>query len=156
MSKPLYCIDTSGLIDWLERYYPPTFFPAIIERVDALIDEERIFLSEEVWEEVQTKDEVAKSWCEPRKDQLIIPTDSAVVIEVRSILKSHERLVMNLKNRNRADPFVIAVAKLKNATVITGEVGGTANRPKIPYVCEQIGVDCTSFLDLIRREGWTF
>ena len=121
MNEPKYCIDTSWLIDWLERYYPPAAFPAIIGKIDALIDEGRLFLSEEVWEEVQAKDEVAKEWCSPRKDKLVVPTDSAVAIEVRSILQTHKRLVMNLKNRNRADPFVIAVAKLKDAIVVTGE-----------------------------------
>jgi hypothetical protein len=156
MSGTLYCIDTSALIDWLERYYPPAAFPAIVAKVDALIDEGRLFLSEEVWEEVQVKDEAAKTWCTPRKDKLVVPTDSAVAIEVRSILQTHKRLVMNLKNRNRADPFVIAVANLKGAVVVTGEDGGNENRPKIPYVCSQIGVECIGFLDLIQREGWTF
>jgi hypothetical protein len=123
-------------IDWLERYYPPAAFPAIVTKVDELIDDGRLFLTEEVWFEVQAKDEAAKDWCTPRKDKLIVPTDEAVAIEVRSILETHKRLVMNLKNRNRADPFVIAVAKLKRAIVVTGENGGNENRPKIPYVCE--------------------
>ncbi len=33
MSGTLYCIDTSALIDWLERYYPPAAFPAIVAKV---------------------------------------------------------------------------------------------------------------------------
>jgi hypothetical protein len=76
MSGTLYCIDTSALIDWLERYYPPAAFPAIVAKVDVLIDEGRLFLSAEVWEEVQVKDEAAKTWCTPRKDNLIVPTGS--------------------------------------------------------------------------------
>lgn len=156
MSRATYCVDTSALIDWLERYYPPESFPAILDKVDELITENRLILSEEVWEEVQAKDEAAKSWCEPRKEALIVPTDAAVTIEVRSILETHNRLVMTLKNRNRADPFVIAVARLKSAVVVTGEIGGTEARPKIPYVCDQMGIPCISFLELIRREGWRF
>jgi Domain of unknown function (DUF4411) len=131
-------------------------FPAILNKVDSLVDSGRLFLSEEVWEEVQAKDEAAKTWCEPRKAKLIVPTDTAVAIEVRSILQTHSRLVMNLKNRNRADPFVVAVAKLRQAVVVTGETGGNEARPKIPYVCEQLGIDCIGFLELIRREGWRF
>lgn len=153
---PCYSADTSALIDWLERYYPPESFPAIVGKIDELIEAGRLFISEEVWEEVQAKDEAAKLWCEPRKDRLVVPTDSAVAIEVRSILLTHKRLVMGLKGRNRADPFVIAVAKQRNAIVLTGEQGGTDNRPKIPYVCEQMGIECVGFLELIRREGWRF
>lgn len=154
--KPVYCIDTSALIDWLERYYPAASFPAMVEKMDGLIAEKRMLISDEVLEEARQKDAAVKDWCETRKDALIVPTDSAVALEVRSILETHGRLVMNLKNRNRADPFVIAVAKLRNAVVVTGELGGSEARPKIPYVCQQLGVDCINFVELIQREAWRF
>jgi len=154
---PVYSVDTSALIDGLERYYPAEAFPALWERVDELIDEGRFLVSEEVWEEVKTKDAVVKAWCEPRKDRLIVPTDAGTTTAVTELLVDHERLVMNMKGRNRADPFVIALAQIKGAVVLTGEgFDGTANRPKIPYVCSQIGVACLRFLQMIRFEGWRF
>lgn len=105
--KPVYCIDTSALIDWLERYYPAASFPAMVEKMDGLIAEKRMLISDEVLEEARQKDAAVKDWCETRKDALIVPTDSAVALEVRSILETHGRLVMNLKNRNRADPLLL-------------------------------------------------
>ncbi len=48
-----YSADTSALIDGLERYYPETHFPALWEKVDELVAESRLIISEEVWEEVQ-------------------------------------------------------------------------------------------------------
>ena len=64
---------------------------------------------------------------------------------------------MQLKNRNRADPFVIALAELRGATVVTGEGSdGTERRPKIPYVCQQRDIPCIRFLQFIQDEGWTF
>lgn len=154
---PIYSVDTSALIDGLERYYPEEAFPALWERVDTLIDQGRFLMSEEVWEEVKVKDAVAKAWCESRKDRLVVPTDASVAATVQSLLVDHERLVMNLKGRNRADPFVIALAQLKGAVVLTGEGNdGTAKRPKIPYVCDQINVTCHRFLQMIRMEGWRF
>lgn len=152
-----YSVDTSALIDGLERYYPQEAFPALWERIDALVDDGRFFISEEVWEEVQLKDAIAKEWCEPRKDRLVVPTDADIASAVRTLLVSHERLVMNMKGRNRADPFVVAVAQLRDAVVVTGEgPDGTANRPKIPYVCQQVGIHSLNLLDLIRNEGWSF
>jgi hypothetical protein len=66
-------------------------------------------------------------------------------------------MVMNLKGRNRADPFVVAVARIRGATVVTGEGSdGTEDRPKIPFVCQKLVIDCTRFTQLIRSEGWTF
>jgi hypothetical protein len=63
---------------------------------------------------------------------------------------------MSQKGKNRADAFVIAVAQLKKGIVVTGEVNGTTDRPKIPYICSQLGVPCIRFLDLLKREGWKF
>jgi hypothetical protein len=152
-----YSADTSALIDGLERYYPEDHFPGLWERVDGLITEGRLIISEEVWEEAQTKDAVVKAWCEPRKDSIVVPTDATVVQEVQRVLAGHERLVMNMKGRNRADPFVIAVASLRRAVVVTGEGSdGTENRPKIPFVCQDLGIECIKFVDVIRLEGWTF
>ena len=159
MSDPrrTYSVDTSALIDGLERYYPVDAFPGLWDKVDDLIREGRFVLSDEVWEEATAKDAAVKEWCYGRRDKLVIPTDAAVAKEVQRVLTSHERLVMNLKNRNRADPFVIAVASLRGATVVTGEGSdGTEKRPKIPYVCQQLGIDCIRFLDLIKLEGWKF
>jgi hypothetical protein len=152
-----YSADTSALIDGLERYYPEEHFPGLWERVDELVGEGRLIISEEVWEEAQSKDAVVKAWCEPRKDAIVVPTDATVVQEVQRVLTGHERLVMNLKGRNRADPFVIAVASIRGAVVVTGEGSdGTESRPKIPLVCAHLGIECIRFLDVIRLEGWTF
>lgn len=156
-AMPVYSVDTSALIDGLDRYYPQDAFPALWQRIDDLIDEGRFLLSEEVWEEVQSKDAVAKVWCEPRRDRIVVSTDSAVAGAVQRLLVNHERLVMSMKGRNRADPFVIAVAQLKGARVLTGEgADGTVNRPKIPYVCKEVGIECSRFLEMIKMEGWRF
>ena len=157
MRQSLYCVDTSALIDGLERYYPEENFPGLWERIDALIEDGRFRLSEEVWEELQQKDERAKEWAQPRLDKLMVPTDHAVIASTQSVLRAHELLVKNMKGRNRADPFVIGLARVLGATVVTGEGGdGNARRPKIPYVCEQLGLTCIRFLDVVRAEGWRF
>ena len=153
-----YCVDTSALIDGLERYYPANQFGGLWEAVDELIDDERFFFSEEVWEEIKKKDEVVKAWATPRKDRLAVATDPVIATEVQAILTRFKRLVMSGGRRNRADPFVIAVAKLRHATVVTGEVmdSGNDRRPKIPFVCRELQIPCIRFTELIGAEGWTF
>lgn len=141
----------------MERYYPQEAFPALWTNVDSLIKDGRFFLSEEVWEEAQARDAVVKAWCHSRLDPLVVPTTATIAQEVQTILAEHERLTMNMKGRNRADPFVIAVAKLSQAVVVTGEGSdGTDVRPKIPYVCQRLGIECVRLIDLIRLEGWRF
>ncbi|MEK7153667.1 MAG: DUF4411 family protein [Patescibacteria group bacterium] len=76
---------------------------------------------------------------------------------MQGILGSFPKLVANMKGRNRADAFVIAVARVKGATVVTGEgPDGNQNRPKIPYICQQLNVPCVRFLEIVRLEGWKF
>jgi hypothetical protein len=41
-------------------------------------------------------------------------------------------------------------------TVITEEKGGTEDRPKMPFVCDQEGLRQIDFLQLIRDQKWTF
>lgn len=158
MEPALYSVDTSALIDGLERYYFEDTFPGIWEKVSELVAAGRFFISEEVWEEAKKKTDVVKSWCErDRTGKLIVPTDGAITREVQAILKGTPRMVMNLKGRNRADPFVVALAKLRDATAVTGEGDdGNENHPKIPYVCDKLAVPCMRFTALIRSEGWRF
>ncbi|MGP4992713.1 DUF4411 family protein [Glutamicibacter ardleyensis] len=51
-----YSLDTSALIDGIERFYPRRNFPKLWERVDMLISEGRIHISEEAWAEVVSID----------------------------------------------------------------------------------------------------
>ena len=60
-----------------------------------------------------------------------------------------------------ADAYVIALAKLRDATVVTQETSAAEkNRPRrthfIPDVCRELGLPCISLLGLMRREGWRF
>ena len=140
---------------WL-RYYPPEHFPGLWGRVDSLIEEGRLLVSEEVLVEVSEHTDSLAEWLQERRNEVIVPTDNAVTAAVRQILASHERIVMSGSGRNRADPFVIAVARLHRATVVTGEKGGSTSRPKIPSVCDDLDILHTSLVGMIQTEGWVF
>jgi len=53
-----------------------------------------------------------------------------------------------------ADPYVIALAKIKNATVITQE--SPSNSGKIPYVCYEMGIPCMNLDKLMLSNKWQF
>lgn len=153
----VYSVDSSALIDGLERYYPEANFPALWARVDELVAAGRFLISDEVLDEVTRKDEPAKVWCEDRKDTIVVPTDAEVISAVKDVLADYPLLVKGFKGRNRADPFVIGVGQVRSCVVVTGEgPDGTSNKPKIPYLCNELGLRCIRFTDLIREEGWQF
>ncbi|GJM10269.1 MAG: hypothetical protein DHS20C11_25450 [Lysobacteraceae bacterium] len=68
----------------------------------------------------------------------------------------YPKLVDTAKGKSGADPFVIAMARSHNPrlTVITEEKGGSAQKPKIPYVCQQENIRCVSLLGLIVEQKW--
>lgn len=149
-----YSLDTSALLDGLERYYPESTFPALWERMDELMAQGRLLMSEEAWLEAQAVDAPAKVWCVPRKDRLVVVTDPSIAVRVTAMASDYPTWTVG--TTNRADPFVIAVAQERSAIVVTGEKSGSVQNPKIPFVCAVRGVECINFLGLIRSEGWVF
>lgn len=151
-----YSLDTSGLIDGLERFYPEAHFPKLWEKIDELIADGRLYMSEEAWDEARAVDALAKDWCdEPGKNRknCVVPTDSAIGKVVGLITKDYPTWSKQ-GQKNGADPFVIAVAEVRSAKVISGETNGGPSKPKIPYVCTQRQIECGKFIEIIKDEKW--
>jgi len=75
-------------------------------------------------------------------------------------------LVDSKKGRSVGDPFVIAVARAKTFTVISGEnATRKLEAPRIPDVCDDLGIRWIRMLDFFREQkvvlgvltviGWT-
>lgn len=151
-----YCVDTSGWLDGWQRNYPPDVFPTLWSRVDVAIEVGDIFSSEEVYIELQKKDDEIHDWMKARKEMLVPLTESIQTI-ASDLLSEFPRLVDTLRNRSKADPFVIATAIDRKATVVTGEpVTGNMTKPRIPDVCNVRGLRCITFLQMIRELNLTF
>lgn len=83
--------------------------------------------------------------------------DAPIQTAVQAILRGYRKLLDTRKSRSGGDPFVIALAQLNNATVVTNErMTGSADRPNIPDVCAALRIRCINILELIREQGWVF
>jgi Domain of unknown function (DUF4411) len=154
--KPTYCVDTSGLIDGIERFYPITNFPALWDRIDDLIEQGRLRVSEEVWNEAISVAAPLKDWCTANgRDKCVYPTDVPVAGLAGAIAQQFPKWV-GQGTKNGADPFVVAVAELNGFVAVSGETNGGPARPKIPYVCSFRSVPHCRFADIITTEGWVF
>jgi hypothetical protein len=152
----VYVIDTSALLDGWVRYYPPDVFPSLWSHFEAMINSGELLSPDEVLLELGQKDDEIHKWAKANS-AMFVPLDEEVQQATQEILNQFPRLVGAMKDRNRADPFVIALAKVKAATVVTGErSSGTRERPRIPNVCDQFGISHRTLLQLIRDKGWTF
>jgi predicted nucleic acid-binding protein len=152
----IYCVDTSAWLDGWARDYPPDVFPSLGDKLAECILAGIVRCSEEVYVELEKKDDALRDWLKARK-QVIVPIDEKIQIIVAELLAAYPRLVDTHRNRSQADPFVIATAESLGGIVVTGEKPrGKLDTPKIPDVCEVRKLRCISFLDMLRELGWRF
>ena len=149
------CLDTNAFIDAWVRKYPIEIFPGVWEQIDQEIFNGKLISSEEVLVELERQADDLHSWVKQRR-QMFMPLSADIQNEVKTILQGHPRLIDTRKNRSGADPWVIATARVSNAVLVSNEKGGTLDKPKIPFVCTQLDVECIDLLEMIRVLGWKF
>lgn len=151
-----YCIDTSSILTGWRHSYPPEVFPGLWDKLNELIQNGELISTEEVLHELEKKDDEVYKWALDRKI-MFIEIDDDIQVAVREILQNHKRLLDTRKNRSGADPFVIALAKIRGCTVVTNEqLTNSPDRPHIPDVCKSFNIPTVSLLDLIKEKGWVF
>ena len=150
-------MDTNCFVTSWQRTYPPDLFQPVWDHLDRLFHEERVIASSLVLLELERKADEIHEWAKDREDgfiDLIEPLQD----HVRAIERQFPKLLK--AHRNMADPFVIGTALLPEPPlfVVTeeGRGAGTENRPNIPFVCNALGVECRSFVEMLRETGFTF
>ena len=153
----IYCVDTSAWLDGWVRDYPPDVFPSLWDKLSECVRAGMLKCSEEVYVELEKKDDGLHDWLKARKE-VLVPLDEGIQKIVIELLAAYPRLVDTHRNRSQADPFVIATAeRLGSSAVVTGEKPrGKLDTPKIPDVCELRGLRCITFLDMLRELEWHF
>lgn len=154
----IYCLDSSAWLDGWARDYPPEVFPSLWEKLAESINADVLKCSEEVYVELERKDDGLHDWLKAHK-KVVVPIDEDIQRIVGQLLAEHPRLVDTHRNRSQADPFVIATAEKlgSHAVVVTGEKArGKLDIPKIPDVCEARGLGCITFLEMLKKLGWKF
>lgn len=155
LEKNKYSIDTSAILDAWVRLYPPDIFRALWLNIESLINDEQLFATEEVLYELEKKEDEVFKWA--KKQKMFIPISVEIQQIASQVLSEFPRLVDTRKDRTQADPFVIALAKHKNFTVVTSEKAtGTPDKPRIPIVCQNLGIKCINLIQFIRELNWRF
>jgi hypothetical protein len=152
-----YSIDTSSLINGFRIHYPYENFPRLWNHdLPGLVAAGDLRATEEVRVELDRQDDELVQWIEEYSEELFVELDEPIQHEVRAILRSHTALIHAGRGRSGADPFVIALAKLDDCAVVTEEGSGSAKNPKIPDVCNALGLRCIRLVELIRENGWVY
>ena len=156
-----YCIDTDALIT-LKRNYPKNeqAFKAIWEEIEKLIGEEYLFTIKTVEGEIKKylgKDDFLKKWIDTYKTKFVMPIDSEIWKMGKKVMNEHPDLCDKKKlvtNEPEADPFLIALAYVKNSAIITQE--SKINPNKIPAVANFYQVKCINLFEFFNERGLKF
>ncbi len=146
-----YSFDTSAFIEPWVRHYPFDVAPSLWKRLDALAKQGVIVAASEVRHEIAKKHDVLHEWLAVRDHFFREPT-TQVQHEVRAIVNTHQRLLGQTRHWSGADAWVIAEARASGHSVVTYEQWDPASRSiKIPDVCHDLGVECLTFVEFMRR-----
>lgn len=152
IEQPLYCIDTSSLLE-LRRSYPQDIFEPLHKSFSELLTSGKMIILDVVLEELKKKEPEIHKYIKQ-----IIPKERLLKFD-SYIIETQELIHTYYDNRGqshtlKADPHIIACAKTAQLTVVTEEYN--SDPTKIPAVCSQEKIKCINFIDLLREENIRF
>lgn len=151
-----YSFDSGTIINGRRDIFIPTTFAAVWTRIEGMIGTGQVRAVDEVKREVTKKDDDAAKWAKAQRG-LYVPLTTDIQLATKAVLAAHPRLLGTGGGpRNGADPFVIALAMVHDGTVVTQETPRNLNKPRIPDVCDAMGVRWLTLPQFVAEQGWTF
>lgn len=152
----------------MNRFYPKTFMPDLWNKLDSLIKTGNIISHEYVMNELTPKSKTSQpdflvDWIKDKREIFRSITPEQVGI-VKDILEKFPGLIDYKKEKEEADPWIIALAKeeiqesplflKKDVALVTME---SVNSPqKIPAVCRYLNIPHLNLLEFFKERGWAF
>ncbi|HSA75225.1 MAG TPA: DUF4411 family protein [Candidatus Nitrosocosmicus sp.] len=152
-----YCIDSSALIDvWDENEYPSSVYLNIRSKFEVGFQNGLFIAPMEVFRELKKQQDDLSKLVTQHKSHFI-EVDSSQSVYIKQIYTKYT--AMSLLMKTEADPFVVALARAQDLTVVCNEkrqIPPSLNRPKIPNLCDEFGVKCLSLNEFFQEVGWKF
>lgn len=152
-----YSFDTSVIINGRRDLLPPNVFLSPWARMEDMIAAGDIQCTDVVRDELIRRDDDACNWAKAQ-DGLFLPLTEELQAKTAEVLAVHPRLTGKGGGRNMADPFVIGLAMtFTGGVVVTEEIQtGNLTKPRIPDVCNALGVRWVNLVGFITEQGWQF
>lgn len=153
---PLYSFDTSAFLNGRRDLLPPATFRTVWRNIEEAIAAGEVRAVEVVRDELSRRDDEVSQWA-GQQPNLYLPLGPDVQSATRDVLAVHPRLMGRGGGRNAADPFVIALARVRAGVVVTEEtLSGNLGKPRIPDVCHSLEVPCVNLIGFIQLQGWSY
>ena len=152
----VHSFDTSVLINGRRDLLPPVVFVTAWQNIEQMIAAGGVRCVDVVRDELDARDDEVSRWAKSQTG-LFVALSEELQQATRDVLRAHPRLVGIGGRRSGADPFVIALAMVHGGVVVTEETAsGRLEKPRIPDVCEDLGVPCLTLVQFVQSQGWIF
>jgi hypothetical protein len=151
-----YLLDSNTYIEAKNRYYGMDICPAYWDWLDKQVGEGAIASIDMIGKELKAGNDELAIWVADRPAHFIRNDDENTQAMVAEIVQWIMEGDYNQGNRDnflaKADPWIIAKAKIIGAVVVTHEAQAAANtrKIKVPNVCRQFGVTCLNTFQFLR------
>jgi hypothetical protein len=155
-----YVFDNNTLSAIFKHYFYDRF-PSFWAKFNELKVNREIISVREVRREIEflKRDDNLDEWLKNNTDFFEDPSveELEFVTKIYNVQHFHQNLENKklLKGGPFADPFIIAKAKINNATVVSQEKY-KENAAKIPNICEYFNIDCINLEGFLTKENWKF
>ena len=149
--------DTSAFLNGWHDHYPPATFPSVWDVISEAMQTGQIVTPREVYREITKLDDDVCAWAKQRSRHVTDP-----IAEVQREAGIIAGMFPNPGVRNRADPFVVAEARIGRLTVVTYEGRSFSGVPHknwtrtMPGICNHLSVDCRTLPEALAMLGATF
>ena len=151
-----YFFDTSSVLNGRRDLLPPTTFPTLWLRLEALVELGQARAVDVVRDELSKREDESYQWARANTG-FFVPLEEDVQLATAAVLRRHPKLPGKGGGRNGADPFVIGLALAREGVVVTEETpSGRLERPRIPDVCRAVGVPWMNLIGFVQDQGWSF
>ncbi|KZX15913.1 hypothetical protein MBCUT_11880 [Methanobrevibacter cuticularis] len=148
-----FIIDTDSLIN-LKRNYPTNVFISLWDNIkDMKLNKELISLKE-VQAELSTEDRIFWTTFHDMTGNFFIEATNEEMDNLKELecFKVYDTLWCD--GESLADPILICVGLHNDYTVITQE--NQRSEMRIPFVCNELGVNCLSTNQFFENQNWKF
>jgi len=146
-----YSFDTSVFIE-MKFKYPKEKNKKLWQIISDRLKTHKILVSKEVKIEIHQITDSLDSWLGqfPRS---IIDSTTEIQREVTKIENRYTEMIDPQSTHHSADLYVIALAKVFNAIVVSQEKIKGARRA-IPYICQKEQIECKDLVTFLVEEGF--
>lgn len=152
-----YCLDTNVFFTPSNFHYPMDFCPAYWDLLDENIENEKVFVIEQVYQELTKGESEVTDWIKERKSAKFVKAfeDEETQEQFREIadyVQAHYKPEAAAEFLSGADPWIIAVCKIHNFKLVTKETYKESKKKvKIPNICEEVGIGYIDEFQMIRE-----